>query len=680
MIRLFPLAFIVWAVSPGLAPAAPAPAPAVPTGSPTPTPTPAPLAADPIPPGPHPDGALIDNGVAHATILIPAEASEAERYAAEDLQRTLHRMTGVVLPIATDDVPVNGARVLLGDTRLTDAVVPPAERRGLHREGYVLRRKGRDLALAGGGAYGTIYAVSDLFHRLGARWYMPGDLGEVIPELSTVRFDALDVVSTPSFRMRFISRDVTWELRNRLNRIRSSRLPPAFTVWPGIYHTQQDILPEAPYSETHPEFFALIDGQRSTIDATRKLCNGTTAVAREIARVFADALRDNPAIDLLSLSPTDYGQWCECERCRDLDDPATAVVRDQRYSRRQMVLYNRVAEFLERDFPDQTIMVGAYADYTRPPVDPDLRAHRNLAVIIAHYDHYCLAHPIDDPDCRPNRKFVELLEVWRRHTPRIYIYEYYRKTNWLDLPWPIVHSVARDIPYYHSIGVEGLFTQYRKECIWSNFIVHYVAAQLLWDHTADARAIVDELYDRFYGKASEPMRRYHETLESRMAGLRSHVPGNALLNARQVFTRNVLSDMVGSLLEAWSRAEDPRVRARLRKVTVMTEYTIRMIECFRRYDQARDLQKQRLKRLREAYDLGKALIDDVTTTGTEKRFEGVAGGRFFKDQYLMGRVVNRMREQLETEGVIEGEAAPTATVTVTALPTPTPAPGTAEDL
>ena len=77
----------------------------------------------------------------------------------------------------------------------------------------------RDLALVGGGAYGTIYAVAELYDRLGARWYLPGELGACVPKLKTVRFDALDVRRTPSFAMRWIGTDAQWNLRNRSNRI-----------------------------------------------------------------------------------------------------------------------------------------------------------------------------------------------------------------------------------------------------------------------------------------------------------------------------------------------------------------------------------------------------------------------------------------------------------------------------
>ena len=167
------------------------------------------------------------------------------------------------------------------------------------------------------------------------------------------------------------------------------------------------------------------------------------------------------------------------------------VPTDQRYSRRQMVLYNRVASELEKTRPDQLILVGAYNTYTWPPRDPSVQAHRNLAVVICHYqpNAACLAHPVNDPNCTANRRYLDLIRAWQKHTSHVYFYEYYWKVNWLDLPWPITHTVATDIPFFQSIGVEGLYTQYTTGSIWSNFIPMCVATQLLWDCTCTGSSI-----------------------------------------------------------------------------------------------------------------------------------------------------------------------------------------------
>jgi hypothetical protein len=138
-------------------------------------------------------GVLIRDGQSHATVVVSQQADALARRTATDLKQTLSRMTGVALPIRSDAEEVSGNRVLVGQTRWTDMVVSPDERRGLGKEGFILRPRGRDVALASGGPYGVAYAASELLERLGARWYLPGPLGEVIARMNRVQFDQLDV-------------------------------------------------------------------------------------------------------------------------------------------------------------------------------------------------------------------------------------------------------------------------------------------------------------------------------------------------------------------------------------------------------------------------------------------------------------------------------------------------------
>jgi len=584
---------------------------------------------------------LICDGRAQGTIVVSAKAGALAKRTAADLQDTFKKMTGVTVPIRADDRQIRGNRILVGQTRWSDAVVSPAEQAGLGKEGFVLRRRGADIALAGG-PYGVAYAASELLERLGARWYLPGPLGEVIPKLNDIRFDRLDVRQVPSFPMRWVGKDVAWNLRNRTNRINDPSLPPAFRISPGIYHTQARLIPHAIYGKTHPEFFALINGQRSR-DNGCKLCNSNRQLPAEIAKRMGQILRDSPGIDLISLSPTDGQMWCECSGCRQLDEPG--VTRDRRYSRRQMILYNRVAAELEKAFPDQLMLVGAYNVYTWPPKDPQIKGHRNLAVVICHYEDYCLAHPVNDPTCKPNRRYSELIDAWRKHTKHVYFYEYYDKVNWLDLPWPIVHTVAADIPHFKKLGIEGLYTQYTTANIWSNFLVHYVAARLLWDHTTDVKALLEAFYTKFYGRAAGPMKAYHEALEQKVARNRRHFPGNAPRYATGVFNPKLLAELRDQLERARKLAQDERVKARIERIALSTEYADRLVGVFRLRDQAKAAKGQRSAALlAQALERALTLRKDVLTH--REKYAGVATGRYFTKRRMFARQIDGLKAAL----------------------------------
>ena len=610
--------------------------------------------------GPHPVGVLIDKGVAHATLVVPASAGPVELYAARDAQNVFHQMTGITLPIARDNEPIEGNRILIGATRFTDAVVPSTERADLGKEGYIARLKGRDLVLAGNGPYASMYALDELYDRLGARWYMPGELGACVPKLETIRFDSLDVKRKPSFKMRDVGADTEWNLHNRLNHIEDKTLPPGFLVYPGIYHTQNTILPREIYTKTHPEYYALVDGKRAVDIPSAKLCNSNPDLARELARNMAEMLRKTPGIDLIALSPNDNNRsWCECDACRALDDASVdpngaAVPKDQTYSRRQMVLCNRVAEELGKDFPNQTMLVGAYSTYSQPPRDPSIRASTNLAVIICHSwpEAACLAHPVNDPDCTPNARYLELIRSWKQQTPHIYVYEYYWKVNWLDLPWPIAHTVAADIPFYKSLGIEGLHTQHRTGSIWSEFIPMYIAARMLWDSSLDPKALVDELYGKFYGEAAEPMRRWHEILEQKMAMTTEHILGDAVNNSPVLFTEDVVDALKRNVSEAQRLATDDLVKRRIEKIALLTEYTDRLTQAFRLNEasEAAKNPEKRLELLKQAYLIADSLRDDLVAG----HYKDVVTGRLS----VKNRTLHKWREILVKANLLDSDKYP----------------------
>ena len=587
---------------------------------------------------------LIQNNKANATIVIPENSDTLIQRTAEDIQDVFSRMSGVELAIKKDSQQIDGNRILLGDTEWTDGIVSTAEKASLPDEAFILRRQGGDIALVGGDSYGVAYAASEMFERLGARCFIPGPLGEVIPELDTIQFEELDVRQKPSFPMRWVSKITEWNLRVKGNRVEEQSLPrPDFTIYPGIYHTQDNWLPHSEYFESHPEYFALIDGERSD-NPDCKLCNSNTEMIKEIAHNMKEYLDNNPNPDYISLSPTDHQLWCECEDCLALDEDNVAS--DQTYSRRQLVLYNRVARELEKYYPDQKILTGAYNVYTYPPADPDLKAHRNLAVVLCHYDPYCMAHPINDPDCRKNKRFDEIIRAWAEHTSDICFYEYYRKTNWLNLPWPIVHSIKDDIPYIKKLGLLGLHTQGVTRTKWTTVPNHYIAAKLLWDHTADVESLMEDFYKKFYGQAAEPMKAYHELLENQMANCGRHIGGYAQTRADPVFTPHVLSKMDEHLQEARQLAENEKVQARIDKLILLQGYSRRLMHFLNTRDKGERAEGvKRYGLLLQALREGRSLQKDVNAGKYGSK--DLVWAKLFQDDKQIVRALRKLEKQVE---------------------------------
>jgi hypothetical protein len=164
---------------------------------------------------------------------------------------------------------------------------------------------------------------------------------------------------------------------------------------------------------------------------------------------------------------------------------------------------------------------------------------------------------------------------------------------------------------------------------------------------------LNELYTKFYGEASEPMQDWHETLESRMASLKAHIPGGAASGAPLLFTQRVMDDLKAHLAEAQRLADDDLVRRRLEKIAILTGYTDRLSTAFRVATSAshQKSEQKRLERLKEAYIVADALRDDVLAR--PDYYEGVATARYFQGNLYMHRILYRWRKELVDRGVLD---------------------------
>ena len=84
------------------------------------------------------------------------------------------------------------------------------------------------------------------------------------------------------------------------------------------------------------------------------------------------------------------------------------------------------------------------------------------------------------------------------------------------MPWPVLHTIRKDIPYYRDRGIEGFYTQLFDHLWHRHGLNYYLAAKLCWNADLDVDALLDDYFIKFYGPAAAPMRDYFMTMESGM--------------------------------------------------------------------------------------------------------------------------------------------------------------------
>lgn len=515
------------------------------------------------------------NGRPRAQIVVPAEATYLERFAASELQTYLERMSGARLPVgAENEKAPAGYRFFIGATRkaLQAGVKPDAQTMG--RDGFALRSVPGGLVIVGRSDLGTLFGVYELLERyFDVRWFMPGDIGEHIPKAATLRMGTVNITFKPSFAFRWVGTG-EWALHQRMNVRITAGGRDVGVKWQWHFHTFSKLIPTDKYYDEHPEYFALVNGKR----VPKQLCTSNPDVVREVAENLIAVLDANPDIEIITLSPNDGGGFCECERCAALDEPG----RDWfgKHSRRLAIFYNKVARLVKEKHPKVLIKVGAYASYCRPPLESSWRPEDNLVFQLCHL-YFCHNHPLGSGLCKPgetyqpaeefqpNQEFCKILDEWRRLCPHLFVYEYYTIGGMAraKLPWPLLHTMRSDIPYYRDHGVKGFYTQLGDDTWHRLGLNYYVAAKLCWNADLDVDALLDDYFDKFYGPAAEPMKDYFMAMEDAMQawnGCASYglqgVRGLRTIGPK-IFTPAVVDFMSERLSKAGKLTADDKLRA-----------------------------------------------------------------------------------------------------------------------
>jgi len=497
---------------------------------------------------------LVENGQPRATIVTAAASDPRVKTAANELQRYLEKISGAKLPIAMDADNPQGALVLVGKSRLTDAMgvkIPAGVTADRVEEGFIIVCKDDRLVLAGndGAPYhGTEYAVDDFLERLGVRWFMPTDFGEIVPKLRTVTFADTNLAEHPDFRVRGGEVDEKWGLRNKLG-VAGDFGANDTSVWYFM-----------PSFEEQPELYALgPDGKR---DKNLGICYSNPETARAVAERLVAAFNKDPLLNVIGIAPPDGVPACNCPDCKKVNQgfPNGKLNNSQYDSTTEewIAFVQRVAALVYPECPDRYVWTNGYSNRHFAPQGID-KLGPNVGVQCAEIED-CTLHALDDPRCWQKRAQALRLQQWCKLTGgKVSIYEYDLQMMVSSLtPIPMVHKYRRDMPQWKRWGVMG-YTLCSRYC-WAEegILTKYLRAKLAWDVNADVAAIMRDYYDRWYGPAARPMRAYWDALERAVAQAPFHGHENTFMP--DVYTPALMTQLEKSLAEGEKAATGERDR------------------------------------------------------------------------------------------------------------------------
>ena len=318
-------------------------------------------------------------------------------------------------------------------------------------------------------------------------------------------------------------------------------------------HAWASLLPpsEQSYKE-HPEWWARDrEGNIRRRGGTTNFCTTNPEVLDIVAQKVNEQLR-NPEALVASLDPNDGGPMCMCDNCLALDR-RYGVTQDsgkQYVTDRLLHFSKEIYDRLEPENKGKFLGILVYASAMELPNKAVPHDHHTGMVCNMGwtYDH---TRPFTDPTAPTGYDFYRLLKGWGEILPQFGYYDYYG--HWRHFgPWGQVHKMREDLPAFRDVGGTYLFLECQP-----NFAMHglnhYIAGRLSWDVDADVDVLLEEFFEKFYGPAAEPMRRFWLDIERYYALLRPgphgaervrHTPGMwEALWAHLDEARDILADL-----------------------------------------------------------------------------------------------------------------------------------------
>lgn len=455
------------------------------------------------------DVVLVENGQSRSAIVVPARIMEADhaltnpkfrereaetqrqrlRESVTDLARVLGVMSGTKIEIRSEDLPAGDARVPILIGERAEQKFGPPQKKAPYKQGFRYVVSPHGLGLYGESDLAASYAVYELLDRLGCRWYMPGELGEAIPEAKTISLAEADLSSAPATIFRNIwYADDAYRRRNRMGGL---LLSAGHAL--EMYFSKED-------REQHPEWKAEIGGKADPHRLRWSSASLAGALADKILALYAKDPQPS-----YSLSPDDGASWDESADDTALDagdfDPTFQKISK---TDRLMVLCNRVAARVAAKDPEVLLGVLAYVDYTLPPVRENV--HPNIVPQLAPIT-YSRAHPMTDDRVPGNKDLRYLVQGWGRKARMTSMYFY----GWFlaepSAPNPMITKWGTDAPIVFANNCQF----WQPETL-SNFesSMHalYLGNRLAWNASLRPKDVVDELHAKFYGHASPEMAAY----------------------------------------------------------------------------------------------------------------------------------------------------------------------------
>jgi len=442
---------------------------------------------------------LVKDGATDFKIVLSDSPQPVEQTAANELKMYLDEITGIDWTIVSEkDVLETESQILIGNSVRAKKFFPEIDPQKIPYDGIEIHLKNNILLLTGHQQRGTLYAVNTFLEDvLGVRWWTSTE--QEIPNYRTFELPPLNISYAPKliYREAFYKDafEPVFATRMKCNGSNQNIAPEYGGHHRFVYfvHSFFSLIPPEKYFAEHPEWFSEIDGER--IHEHAQLCLTNDEMRKELTKNAIEALRKNPYSKFISISQNDWHGFCTCERCSQIAGEEGAQ------SGLLIRFVNRVAEDIEKEFPDVFVETLAY-QYTRKP--PEYVQPRQNVVVRLCTIECSFVQPLTGEQ---NQSFYDDMSGWSKIARQLFIWDYVTNFSSYILPHPNLRVLAPNIRLFVEYGTIGLFEQGDAYCTAGDFVRmrNWVISHLMWNPALDEKKLTKEFLAGYYGEKAAPV-------------------------------------------------------------------------------------------------------------------------------------------------------------------------------
>ncbi len=402
--------------------------------------------------------------IAHYSIKISPDCSQAVNYAAIELQKYIKEITGYSLLVSDHSSEYN-------------LILSKENKEDVYFDGYTISFEGNDLMFQAKNDRGVLYAVYAFLEYLGYRFFTQAasyrgiEFGDYL-KAEEFLFDSTDKKLDEDFKLAanpviyyrdaytFAATEETQYPKFRLNAETWNRcvLPPklggALRFAGESGHSFNRLVPTKMYYKEHPEYYALRNGVRADnptggeLDEPQ-LCLTNEELPSVVLERVLEMLPKYPNGSIVSISQNDNGLFCECEKCKESFE---------KYGKFGTIIrfINKVAKPLKKLYPNLYVHTYAYEDTSDVLKDVEIEDN----VIVQLCPRICHNHSLYDKTCAVNCHVGGLIKDYGKKVKNLFIYDYRSCLQYSLLFFPDILYMRDNMRFYAENNVKGIYSEH----------------------------------------------------------------------------------------------------------------------------------------------------------------------------------------------------------------------------